>query len=328
MGLLLKGGISTSNVVTEVAGRGIGLDVVREMVGRLGGEAVLRSEPARGATLEIVVPVSLTSLDVLIVDGGGHVVGIPLDAVRETLRVSAADVTHTAAGRSIVHDGKVIPFAPLARSLRSPVAPRTPRAAWSAAVIDSGGVLAAVGVDRLLGTENVVLRQLPDLVPDHPLVAGASLDPEGNPQVVLDPAELVVEVRRAEATTTDTPTKSPPILVIDDSLTTRMLEQSILESAGYEVDLAVSGEEALEKAHQRRYGLFLVDVEMPGMDGFTFIERSRALPETRDVPAILVTSRAAPEDVRRGEAVGASAHVVKSEFDQNELLARIRKLVG
>jgi two-component system chemotaxis sensor kinase CheA len=119
-----------------------------------------------------------------------------------------------------------------------------------------------------------------------------------------------------------------PILVIDDSLTTRMLEQSILESAGYAVELANSGEEGLSKARQQRYALFLVDVEMPGMDGFTFVAQTRAEPGLRDVPAILVTSRHAPEDRQRGEAAGASAYIVKGEFDQTVLLDRIRRLVG
>jgi two-component system chemotaxis sensor kinase CheA len=106
-----------------------------------------------------------------------------------------------------------------------------------------------------------------------------------------------------------------------------MLEQSILESAGFEVDMAMSGEEALEAAGRKRYALFLVDVEMAGMDGFTFIERYRSDAALRDIPAILVTSRASPEDRRRGEAVGARGYMVKAEFDQAALLDRIRQLV-
>jgi two-component system chemotaxis sensor kinase CheA len=106
-----------------------------------------------------------------------------------------------------------------------------------------------------------------------------------------------------------------------------MLERSILESAGYDVDIAVSGEEALEKAAAKRYALFLVDVEMPGIDGFTFIERIRADSALRHIPAILVTSRTSPEDMQRGRDVGAQGHVVKSEFDQRLLLARIEELV-
>ncbi|MFL5261278.1 MAG: response regulator, partial [Anaeromyxobacteraceae bacterium] len=120
----------------------------------------------------------------------------------------------------------------------------------------------------------------------------------------------------------------PPLLVIDDSRTTRMLEQSILESAGYEVEVATSAEEALEKARLRRYGIFVVDVEMPGMDGFEFVRVTRADARLSATPAILVTSRNAPEDLRRGMESGASEYIVKGEFDQGRLLAAIRKLVG
>jgi two-component system chemotaxis sensor kinase CheA len=115
--------------------------------------------------------------------------------------------------------------------------------------------------------------------------------------------------------------------VVDDSLTTRMLERSILESAGFEVDLAASGEEALEMAHGRDYGLFLTDIDMPGMDGFTFVTRTRADPELAAIPAVLVSSRASVEDRRRGQEAGAAAYVVKGEFNQEELLAHIRRLI-
>jgi two-component system chemotaxis sensor kinase CheA len=107
-----------------------------------------------------------------------------------------------------------------------------------------------------------------------------------------------------------------------------MLEQSILESAGYEVELAVSAEEALLKSRDRRYSLFIVDVEMPGMDGFEFVALTRADVALRDIPAILVTSRNAAEDRRRGEQVGARAYIVKGEFDQGKLLHTIRALGG
>jgi two-component system chemotaxis sensor kinase CheA len=327
--MLLKGGISTSGTITEVSGRGVGLDVVREAASRLGGEVRVRSEPGKGTAFEIVVPVSLASLDALLVEAEEQTAVIPLDAVRRSVRVTSAEIAHTAEGESIVLEGKVIPFAPLARSLR--IAPQTSAAApraWSAVIVESGGTLAAVGVDRLLGTETVVLRPLPRLCPAEPVIAGASLDAGGNPQLVLDPEALIADARRTSPTVPSAPARRRPILVVDDSLTTRMLEQSILESAGYEVDVAVSGEEALKKARQRRYALLLVDVEMPGMDGFELIRRVCADPNLKDVPAILVTSRNAPEDRRRGEEVGARAYIVKSEFDQTELLARIRNLVG
>jgi two-component system chemotaxis sensor kinase CheA len=156
---------------------------------------------------------------------------------------------------------------------------------------------------------------------------GASLA-DGAPEIVLDPEGLVAAADGAAAMSDGAPATRPTVLVIDDSLTTRMLEQSILESAGYAVDLAVSGEDALVKARDGRYALFLVDVEMPGMDGFTFIERVRTDPALRDIPSILVTSRSADDDLRRGAAVGAEAYIVKSEFNQGVLLEHIRRLVG
>jgi two-component system chemotaxis sensor kinase CheA len=195
-------------------------------------------------------------------------------------------------------------------------------------VVSGRGGVVVVGVDRLLGTVNVVLRPLPELAPALEIVAGASLDAEGNPQLMLDPDALVAVASQRMPTNHETEVQRAPILVIDDSLTTRMLERSILESAGYEVDVAASGEEGLEKARRKRYGLFLVDIEMPGIDGFTFIERTRADPALRDIPAILVSSRASPEDRRRGEEVGALDYMIKSEFDQGALLGRIREQVG
>jgi two-component system chemotaxis sensor kinase CheA len=169
---------------------------------------------------------------------------------------------------------------------------------------------------------------LPELAVAEALVAGASLDAEGNPRLVLDADGLIAKASSLRGAVLPRSVERTPILVIDDSLTTRMLEQSILESAGFEVELATCGEEALAKAKSRRYALFLVDVEMPGMDGFAFIERTRADPALRVTPAILVTSRASAEDRRRGEEVGACGYVVKSEFDQSWLLNRIRELTA
>jgi two-component system chemotaxis sensor kinase CheA len=326
--VLLKGGITTSGAVTQLAGRGIGLDVIREAAGRFRGEVSIRTDQGLGTSVEIIVPISLAVVDALIVESGGRVMSIPMDAVKRTLRIAVGDLAETAQGASIEYEGKVIPFAPLERTLQRGAQTKDAARSWSAVVIAGVNALAAVGVDRLCGTQNLVVRPLPDFTPSDPIVAGASLDAEGHPQLVLDAEALVEHVRRAAPAAAAASSPAAPILVIDDSLTTRMLEQSILESAGYEVELAVSGEEALELARKCRYALFLVDVEMPGMDGFTFIERTQADPSLREIPAILVTSRASSEDRRRGRTVGAKAYIVKGEFDQTELLEKIRLLVG
>jgi two-component system chemotaxis sensor kinase CheA len=326
--LLLKGGISTSSSVTEVSGRGVGLDVVRDAAERLGGTVRVETQARVKTVVEIAVPISLSSLDALIVEAAGMRVAIPLDDVRLALRIRPHDIAHTPAGKTVIHEGHAIPLVELAPYLSATQLTSNESVARSAVVIEVDGTMTAIGVDRLIGAHNIVLRALPKFAPVDPIVAGASLDGEGNPQIVLDARGLSARARRAGAAAATRPARRLPILVIDDSPTTRMLEQSILEAAGYEAHVASSAEDALIKVREQTYGLFLVDVEMPGMDGFTFVARTRADPELRKIPAILVTSLNAPEDRKRGEEVGAYGYIVKSEFNQVDLLERIRKVVG
>ena len=327
--LLLKGGLTTSSAVTELSGRGIGLDVVREAASQLGGDVTMQTDPDRGTSFELAVPLSLSSLAVLLVEVDGSSVAIPLDAVQRTVRLAPGEVARIGDRETVVHDGQVIPFVHLSLPLRGQSAPRWNGGARPAVVVNGATALAAIGVDRLLGTASIILRPLPAFAEIDPIVVGAAIDAEGTPQLVLDPVELVAAAFRLEdarGASEDAPAPAA-VLVIDDSLTTRMLEQSILESAGYEVDLATSAEDGLQKARGRRYQLFLVDVEMPGMDGFAFVATIRADPALREIPAILVTSRNAAADRQRGAECGAGGYVVKGDFDQGQLLALIRKLV-
>jgi two-component system chemotaxis sensor kinase CheA len=325
--LLLRGGISTSSAVTEMAGRGIGLDLAREAAERLGGELNISTEANKGTTIELVVPLSVASLDALLVETSDTVTAIPLDMVRYTLRVAASDVVQNAQGQSIVHQGCLIPFVPLSQVLRPGGTMARYERPWSAVVVQGRESAAAIGVDRLLGTTNIVFRPLPELSPLSTVVAGAWLDAEGNPQLVLEVDGIVDAASQADADDPGAATPRISILVIDDSLTTRMLEKSILESAGFDVSLATSAEEGLEAARAGHYALFLVDVEMPGMDGFTFVEHVRADPKLGNIPAILITSRASAEDLQRGKDVGAQRYIVKREFDQREFLEHVRQLV-
>lgn len=326
--VLLGGGISTSLQVDEVAGRGIGLDVVRAAVEKLGGAVRVETAAMTGTTFELTVPVSLASIDALGAEVAGIGIAVPLDVVRTARRVGEAEVSRTPQGELLVYEDATVPFLPLATVLSgASAAPSDPRTVRVAIVLEANGRRAAIGVDRLLGTTATVVRPIPDVASIDPIVAGAALDARGTPRLVLDPVEVIAAAHRERTMPAVEPRKPVSVLVIDDSLTTRTLEQSILELAGYDVDTATSGEQGLDAARRKRYALFLVDVEMPGIDGFTFVERVRGDPALRDIPAILVTSRSSPEDRRRGEQVGAQGYIVKSEFDQVDLLARIQRLV-
>jgi len=326
--ILLRGGISTSAQVTDVSGRGVGLDIVREALERLGGEISVTTDAGRGATFELLVPRSITSIPALIVlpeDGGGPV-ALPLDGVRRILRLASGDIACAAAGASILYEDHAVPFVPLSAALNG--APWSTGRTWTAIIVAGSGRIAAIGVEQLVGTARMVVRPLPDRINSSPLTLGAALDSEGYPQLVLDPDGLVAAAHGARAAELAAAPAKPPVLVIDDSLTTRMLEKSILESAGYDVDVASSGEEGLDLARRKRFALILCDVEMPGIDGFTFVERIRSDAALRDIPAILVTSRSAPEDRQRGRDIGAHGYIVKSEFNQAELLSMIQPMVS
>ncbi|MGC0154714.1 response regulator [Chromobacterium vaccinii] len=323
---LLEGGVSTSSAVTELSGRGIGMDVVRAAMAKLGGRAHASSD-AGGTTFELCVPLSLAGLDVLLVEADGQVAALPLDVVQGALRVSQEQVVRSADGDAIVYEGQLLPLLPLAidaagRSAR----PRSPRA-MTAVVIRSQGERLALATSRLGGVDSVVLRGLPPLMTADPMVLGLYLDIEGEPRMVLNPEALGGALSGRHGGGKEAATPCPPILIVDDSLTTRMLESSILESAGYQVAQATSAEEGLELARQNRYALFLVDVEMPGMDGFGFITQLRADPQLRDIPALLVTSLDTAEHKRRGSDAGANGYIVKNEFDQAAFLAQIGELV-
>jgi two-component system chemotaxis sensor kinase CheA len=335
MAALLKGGISTSSTVTELSGRGVGLDLVREAMQRLNGEVTTHTVAGKGTQIELLVPLSLAALDVLLVENGAQIVALPMDAVRRTLRINAQDISRSSAGDVIIHNEKPIPLTHLQLVQQTETRKKhmTPysqgQKALTAVVIEAENTQLALAVDRLRGLETVVLQPLPALTPADPIVLGVHLDNEGNPRMILDPEHLILRQQQRSASDTDDATTAAmhPILIIDDSLTTRMLESSILESAGYQVELAACAEDGMEMARKKSYALFLVDVEMPGMDGFTFVERTRADPALREVPCILVTSRDEPEDRKRGMNAGASAYIVKGEFDQPVFLQRVTELV-
>ncbi len=327
--LLLQSRISTSDHVSEIAGRGIGLDAVNDIVRSLRGELRLESVPGRGATVELDVPLSVAAISALLVEVNGASVAIPLESIVATARIEAASVVRTELRECVLFEGDLVPYLPAQRALELARSTPAPKGALSVVFLRAGPRSAAISVDRVLSTANVVMRALPKWMRASPTIAGGALDAAGDAQIVLDCDALIDVVAAAPAVEpVAEPRPRPPILVIDDSLTTRMLEQSILESAGYAVELATSAEEGLEKARGRRYGVYIVDVEMPGMNGFEFVTTTRTEPELSQTPAILVSSRDSTEDKERASRVGARAYIVKGEFEQEHLLSTIRSLMG
>lgn len=326
--LLLQGGISTAGSVTQEAGRGVGLELIGGAAADLGGRALIRTERDRYTEITMQFPWSVAGMNLLEVSaqlsdpGERQTFLLPLDCVREVLSVREIDVLSESNGNTVLYQGQAVRLLSLSGILGAAEYPSS-----TVVVLESPDGMLALAVAGLQGTRTASLLALPPFVDTAEYIAGAVLDADAGVLLALDPKGLSLELERYRAPRKISVQTGPPLLVIDDSLTTRMLQQSILESAGFEVDLATSAEEGLEKAAERSYGLILVDVEMPGIDGFTFVERIRSDPALAHIPAILVTSRDTPEDKARGRAVGAQGYMVKSEYDQKRLLDTIRGLL-
>jgi CheY-like chemotaxis protein len=191
---------------------------------------------------------------------------------------------------------------------------------------------AAWAVDRLDGEREVVVKDLGPFLGRLPIVSGATIDGDGSVVCLVDLRELVVDagaaVRTSPAAPAETPVDRPCILVVEDSVGVRELERVILEGAGYEVVTAVDGADGAAKLTERPADLVLSDVEMPGMDGFALTRTIRQTSGWEHVPVVIMTSRGSEADQRAGLEAGASAYLLKTEFDQEQLVETVRRLVG
>lgn len=331
LALTFHPGLSTTAFVTDVSGRGVGLDVVKTNVEAARGRVEVRSEPGEGTEFRIIVPITLAVLRCLLVEAGGQRFALPFHRVV----LSQADEPATrvyAEGRPVVWvDNQPVPLSALAVTLG--IARGEP-AAGPIVVLADTSRRHAFQVDRLVGQRDVVLKGLSRLLPHLPAIAGASVEPDGSILVVLDPPGLI---QRAPQSTRATSTPAPArhkdgprqrILVVDDALTVRELQRSILERAGFQVRVACDGSQAMAKLAEERSDLVMTDVEMPTMDGFALTEAIRAHPTLANIPVLILSSLSSEADRQRGLDVGADGYIIKSGFDEKSLLAAVNRLLG
>jgi two-component system chemotaxis sensor kinase CheA len=322
--LIFEPGLSTASQVSDLAGRGVGLDAAREAVQRCKGTVAAFALEGGGTCFEIVVPSSLTAVRALTVMVLDQICLVPLEAIESTVHLAGARIVGRGADTMIVHGESNVPFRALASALDPSVV--NPPTRVGVLVQTQHGKL-MLGVEALGETREVIVHPLPSAAGACPFAAGAAFDALGDPELVLDLNGLHM-LHAAPSEAAAAPTAHKPLLIIDDSLTTRMLEQSILETAGYAVDLASSGEEGLSKLREGSYGLVIVDVEMPGMNGYEFTQKLRASPAFGRLPVIMVSSLSSAESLRRGAEAGISAYIVKGEFDQGRFLRTVAELLG
>lgn len=330
--LIFRPGLSTAAQITDLSGRGVGLDVVHAAVENLRGHIEVRSALGVGTEFRIRVPLTLAVLPCLVVRAGDQDFALPLHCVV---------VIEGASDREVLWvEGAPVDVSDLADALgRDPVLPRDSEAIGrhKAIVVVAGRTRRhGFAVDALLGERTVVVKGLSGLIPHNEVLIGASVEPDGSVLCVIDGAGLVEAERSASSqppggeTLADRrgPTPRQALLVVDDALTVRELQRSILERHGYLVFTASDGEEAITVLSNRHVDLVLTDVEMPVMDGFALTKAIRQSARWRNTPVLILTSRATDDDHRRGMEAGADGYLLKSAFDQGRLLAAVERLLG
>jgi chemosensory pili system protein ChpA (sensor histidine kinase/response regulator) len=317
LGLLFLPGFSTASSVTDVAGRGVGLDVVRTNVGRVNGEVDVETVPGAGTRFTLRLPLALAISDALLVRSGGERLAFPLNAVRQVVRRRPQDIRGSGAGETVRVEGQLLDLHRLDRALGLEAGSAEPPAR-PVLVLRAGGRSFAVVVDAIEGKEEIVIKPLGDLLADLPPFGGATITGEGRVVLVVDPARLLALAERGASV--PAPTAAAPrspaaevrrVLLVDDSVSVRRFVSHMLQKVGFEVLTANDGAEALERLADATVDVVVTDLEMPRVNGYELIEDLRRRTSTRDVPVVVLTTRAGEKHWALARRLGVRHYVTK-----------------
>jgi len=333
--LIFQSGVSTSPIITDISGRGLGLAIVKEKVEKLNGSIAVETRSGKGTTFRIVLPLTLTRFRGVLVRTARRLMVVPTNSVERVLRVARTSIKTVENRETIVCDGTVTALARLADVLELP----PPGDADAEAshhpllVLSHANQRIAFLVDEVMSEQEVLVKPLGKQLVRVRNIAGATVLGSGQVVPILNVPDLIesaVAATAAVARSAPVGTKSvekKSVLVAEDSITSRSLIKSILETAGYRVETAVDGMDGLARLRAGKFDLLVSDVEMPRMDGFGLTTQVRADKKLQQIPVILVTALNSREDRERGVDAGANAYIVKSSFDQSSLLEVVRRLV-
>ncbi|MDB4906040.1 MAG: CheA signal transduction histidine kinase [Gemmatimonadetes bacterium] len=332
---LLEGGISTRQAATDISGRGVGLDAAREAVQRVGGDLRFDWTAGRGTTFTIDVPVTMATLRAVLMRVGTSIVACPTAFVVRMLRVPLADLVVSEGRPAIATAAGPVLLASLSSVLGLPASPEGDGMTTAVILDDATGRRIAIRVDALLDESDVVVRPI-RAQGEQPArhISGAALLPNGEIALVLNVGAVITDAAgRADVSTSAAVARSAGavrrrVIVADDSITTRTLEQSVLEAAGYEVMTGFDGAEGWRLLQEFGADIVVADVEMPRMTGLEFCRAIRSSPRFANLPVILITGLESPEDRMRGLEAGADAYLGKSSFEQAALVDVVRDLLG
>jgi chemosensory pili system protein ChpA (sensor histidine kinase/response regulator) len=333
--LIFEPGFSTADTLTELAGRGVGMDVVRSEAQALGGRVAIASEPGKGASFTIHLPLTLAVTQVVLTTSAGKTYALPSILVEQVLQMKEAALVEAQAAGSVLFQGQKVALHYLPallgeRDARPPVQRSSP-----VMILKSGVDRLAVQVDDVLGNREVVIKNIGPQLSRMIGISGATVLGSGEIVLILNPVALSLHVAHhpgmqgavAVAGAIEPAARNAVIMVVDDSLTVRKVTQRLLEREGYQVILAKDGVDALEHLQETIPDLMLVDIEMPRMDGFDLTRNIRGNDSTQSVPIIMITSRTADKHRNYALDLGVNAYFGKP-FQEDMLLAAIAGLLN
>jgi chemotaxis protein histidine kinase CheA/ActR/RegA family two-component response regulator len=330
--LLFAPGFSTRGSVTNISGRGIGLDVVRQRVGALGGTIELESVPGQGTSFRMLVPASVTLSRVFVFRCGSGIYCVPSDAVKTVLRLDRSrDVETSGEARIIRVDERPVPLVDAGALLgQAPGSSEGQEGQVCVVVLEQLGYQRALAVSDFVGEHDVVQRPAGSFLDRSPLIRGAAILEDGGMAVALDVGTLLSDegrLRRSVAASKTGQTRTGTIVVADDSELTRDVVVGMLRDGGYVVREASDGKGALALLDTGAADLLLTDLQMPVMDGFALIKAVRERARTSDLPIIVLSTLGSEADRQQAARVGADAYLVKSELKAERLLSTVKRYV-
>ncbi len=325
--LLFHPGFSTRDEVTQISGRGVGLDVVKQNIEILGGRIHIDSQLGKGTTFELQIPLSLSIIPVILIEENSQFYGIQTSSVDEVVLARKHEIKTENERPCLVHAGRSVPLIWLSDVIGNK---RAESNRFPVLLVSSLNDVVGIVVERVETERHIMLKDLSGVLSLSKLYSGAAIQSDGKILPVLDAMSIIESsldtTRKLVPTIKNYNTSELKILVSDDSLTTRELYRNMLTAAGFEVATAIHGADALKKLQQNNYDLLISDVQMPELDGYQLTAQVRRDKRLSALPIILISSLASEDERRKGLESGADAYIVKSLFEQGELMNRIKEL--
>ena len=327
-------GFSTAEKLTEMSGRGVGMDVVMSTIKSLQGSIEVQTKRGQGTTLFLKIPLTLAVVRVLLFETGSQLLAFPMTNVDEILTVSREEI-ETVGSKFLYHlRSEVISLVPISELLNIPHLAFF-KEEIPVIILSDGVQKVGLIVDSLLGRQEIVIKNLGNLLKKVPFIMGCTILSDRRLVLILNPRELIDVAIREKDKLENKPSsfkmlkKEDPlsILVVDDSPMQRKSIKSILARAGYLVDEAENGFEAMKMVRVKKYSLFCVDLVMPLMDGFDLVSRLKSLPLYKSIPVIVITSKNSTEDKERGLKIGANEFLEKP-VDPDLLTDLVKRYIG